>query len=417
MRTKLAALPIVASIAIVLGFCPLLAFAQEEQLDVAFESEADTAFLTAGEVDDIAVAVDDSVGPQVASVVESQAEMNLIQSGDYSPAEAVRLRVMSAVADPLANDQKDALENRLAFGMSNLEESIDISDLAILYGDDTQSAIVEVMSDVVNSNPDLFYISKEMGFTYVPGGAFLTVKPQYSYEPSAIPAMRAQYERQVQEVLSWIPSNASQVQQAKAVHDWLVRNCNYNTNAYNQGYQALTNADAWNAYGALQGYKAICEQVLQKAPENFSMNVVADDFRGTMYSRSGAFLHTGEDIVQPVLDGFEATVTLEDGTVHSSLFFEDRLAEKDKYMYYLDGNHAFESIDTNVHNGKRALILKDSYAHILVPYLAAEYEHIDMIDLRYFRGNASDYLQEDTDVWFIYSLDNFCEDPYLVFLK
>ena len=173
----------------------------------------------------------------------------------------------------------------------------------------------------------------------------------------------------------------------------------------------------WNAYGALQGYKAICAQALQKEPEDFTMTVVADDFRGTMYSRSGAFRHAGEDIVRPDHAGLQATVTLEDGTVHEGLFFEERLAEKDKYMYYLDGNHAFESIETNVHNGRRALILKDSYAHILVPYLAAEYEHIDMIDLRYFRGNASDYLQENTDVWFIYSLDNFCEDPYLVFLK
>ena len=173
----------------------------------------------------------------------------------------------------------------------------------------------------------------------------------------------------------------------------------------------------WNAYGALQGYRAVCEQVLHKEPEAFSMTVVSDDFRGTMYSRSGAFLHAGEDIVRPDHEGLEATVTLEDGTVHNSLFFEDRLTEKDKYMYYLDGNHAFESIETNVHNGRHALILKDSYAHILIPFLAAEYECIDMIDLRYFRGNASDYLRDETDVWFIYSLDNFCEDPYLVFLK
>ncbi|MBR2990325.1 MAG: hypothetical protein IKF51_02555, partial [Solobacterium sp.] len=102
----------------------------------------------------------------------------------------------------------------------------------------------------------------------------------------------------------------------------------------------------WNAYGAYQGYKAICEHVLHKEPEPFTMNVVSHSFRGTMYSRSGAFWHTGEDIIQPVKEGMQASVTLEDGTVHPGLFFEERLQEKDQYMYYLDGNHAFEHIET-----------------------------------------------------------------------
>ena len=173
----------------------------------------------------------------------------------------------------------------------------------------------------------------------------------------------------------------------------------------------------WNAYGAYQGYTAICEHVLHKEPESFTMNVVSDDFRGTMYSRAGTFLHAGEQIIQPVHEGLQATVTLDDGTVQDSLFFDEHLSEKDQYMYYLDGNHAYEHIETNVHNGKHALIIKDSYAHILIPYLAAEYEQIDMIDLRYYRGTASALLQDNTDVYFIYSLDNFCADPYLVFLQ
>ncbi len=183
-----------------------------------------------------------------------------------------------------------------------------------------------------------------------------------------------------------------------------------------EGYYFRTDHH-WNARGAYQGYLAVCEQVLHKEPETFTFTPVSDSFRGTMYSRSGAFWYAGEEIIRMDREGLRAHVTLEDGTENDSLFFADRLDEKDQYMYYLDGNHAYERITTNVMNDRHALIIKDSYAHILVPYLAAEYRTIDLVDLRYYRSAVSELLEDGTDVWFIYSLDNFCEDPYLVFLE
>ncbi|MBQ6451133.1 MAG: hypothetical protein IJJ29_04330 [Solobacterium sp.] len=172
----------------------------------------------------------------------------------------------------------------------------------------------------------------------------------------------------------------------------------------------------WNEQGAFTAYNLICRDILHCSPHRFTYTKVSDDFRGTMYSRSGIFTTPGEPIMRFDTEGLTAKVTYEDGTVMPSLFSDKRLQEKDKYMYYLDGNHPYVRIETNAKGG-HAVVIKDSYAHILVPYLAAEYSVIDMIDLRYYRDPVSELITDDTDVYFIYSLDNFCEDPYLAFLR
>lgn len=176
----------------------------------------------------------------------------------------------------------------------------------------------------------------------------------------------------------------------------------------------------WNEKGAYQGYVAIASQVLNKIPNSFIYTEVSDSFEGTMYSRSGAFWVSPDPIYEIDPDGsdLQVSVSYDDGdTVTDSLYSTDRLSTKDQYAYYVDGNHAYVDIKTNMNTNKKAVIVKDSYAHILMPFLATEYSEIQMVDLRYYRGNVSDLLDDQTDLYFIYSLDNFCTDPNLAFLN
>ena len=176
----------------------------------------------------------------------------------------------------------------------------------------------------------------------------------------------------------------------------------------------------WNEKGAYQGYVAIASQVLNKIPNAFIYTEVSDSFEGTMYSRSGAFWVSPDPIYEIDPDGsdLQVSVSYDNGdTVTDSLYSTDRLSTKDQYAYYIDGNHAYVDIKTNMNTNKKAVIVKDSYAHILMPFLATEYSEIQMVDLRYYRGNVSDLLDDQTDLYFIYSLDNFCTDPNLAFLN
>ena len=172
----------------------------------------------------------------------------------------------------------------------------------------------------------------------------------------------------------------------------------------------------WNHLGAYKGYEALCESVLNKEPNSFRYEEVSDSFYGTMYSRSGAFSTKADSIFKMVSESnieYEVDV---DGVKSNSLFFENRLEEKDKYTYYLDGNHTEVHIKTNVDNNKKAIIIKDSYAHILIPYLASEYSEIVVFDLRYFHSAISPYItdKENTDIYIIYSLETFVSDSSLV---
>ena len=174
----------------------------------------------------------------------------------------------------------------------------------------------------------------------------------------------------------------------------------------------------WNELGARCGYEAICAEVLHKEPNAFRYEDASDAFSGTMYSKSGAFW-SKPDMIRTIIPEVpvEAVTTLDDGTVLDGVYNPERLNEKDKYTYYADGNHAREDIHTSIGNGKTAVLVKDSYSHILVPYLITEYENLILIDLRYYHAPVSDLLTNDTDLYFIYSLDNFASDPNLAFLR
>ncbi|MDO4520758.1 MAG: DHHW family protein, partial [Erysipelotrichaceae bacterium] len=175
----------------------------------------------------------------------------------------------------------------------------------------------------------------------------------------------------------------------------------------------------WNENGAAIGYDAICRSVLNKEAGSFRLTEVSDSFRGTMYSKSGAFW-TKPDRIYRMDPEKPLTVSVEydNGNTSDSLFVDENLSVKDQYTYYLDGNHGYVHIKTDAGSGKKAILIKDSYSHILIPYLAAEYSDLEIFDLRYFHDQVSTHLtdKENTDVYVIYGIETFCTDTNLAIL-
>ena len=168
----------------------------------------------------------------------------------------------------------------------------------------------------------------------------------------------------------------------------------------------------WNSRGSYLGYQAYCESKGQKA-YGYSFTEVSDDFRGTLYSRSGMFnsepdrLYTINELQDADLD-----ITV-DGKEYNSLFFDSHLDEKDEYSYYLDGNHSLVEIENRqLDDGSSLLLIKDSYAHIFVPYLVNDYQRIYMVDLRFYRQPVSELVSEYgiEDVLMLYNIESFTSD-------
>ncbi len=174
--------------------------------------------------------------------------------------------------------------------------------------------------------------------------------------------------------------------------------------------------------GSLLLYEAYCREKALDA-QNFSLTQTSDGFYGTAYSKSGLWLQkpdTLEIYAQP--DG-DYTVTITDGTAvktSDSLYFKTHLQNLDQYPVFLDGNHGLVQIRNNrCHNGKRLLIFKDSFAHCFATFLAANYEEILMVDLRYHRAPLQDLLEstQPQELLVLYGAENFANAADLAFLS
>lgn len=64
------------------------------------------------------------------------------------------------------------------------------------------------------------------------------------------------------------------------------------------------------------------------------------------------------------------------------------------YGVYLHGDFPLTIIKTDVTNGRKCLIVKESYGNALSTYIAANFEETYVVDERYFEGNLVDVVNE-----------------------
>ena len=151
--------------------------------------------------------------------------------------------------------------------------------------------------------------------------------------------------------------------------------------------------------------------------EDFTAETMSEDFLGAMWTNSG-FAKTKKDTIFKYTHKNEprCTVSFGDETPDkATLYSEDKLIGKDKYAFYLDGNHATAKITSSCNTGRKIAIIKDSYAHSLVPFLVNHFSEIYMLDLRYYNGDVFEYLYEYNieDVLILYNQNTFMTDTSL----
>ena len=176
----------------------------------------------------------------------------------------------------------------------------------------------------------------------------------------------------------------------------------------------------WTSDGAYIGYSEICKSLgLKPADENDFTRQVTEGFFGTSYSTS-LYTFTKPDSITLIRNGKtggKAEICIDDGkkTYSNNMFFDERLKESDKYTVFLDGNHSLVNITTG-NKGEKLLVIKDSFAHCLVPFLAENYSKITMIDLRYYKKPVSALIENEgfDRILFVYGLENLCESNDII---
>lgn len=181
----------------------------------------------------------------------------------------------------------------------------------------------------------------------------------------------------------------------------------------------------WTTPGAYLAYLQYCKSVgLTQTPEDAFEKTTVTGFYGTTYSTS-ALWNTPPDNIEFWENRSNlgaVSVKITEGTTtkeNDSYFFLSHLDEADKYPTFLDGNHALVEIKNENAQGGKLLVIKDSFAHAMVPFLSENYSDIIMVDLRYYKSPISEIVKEYgiTDCLVLYSLDNFATDTDVAFLS
>lgn len=172
----------------------------------------------------------------------------------------------------------------------------------------------------------------------------------------------------------------------------------------------------WTGFGAFLGYKEfIAKYYGDKSLKGISYEEthpekLCNDFKGSLYSK--VLINTlGTDTIEtPALGlNLDYRVTIE-GKEYNSLYFKKYLEKKDKYSVFFGGNYDQVDIETSSPKDQNLLIIKDSFANSLVPFLLNDFRKITMIDTRFYRGNVSELSKEYDGVLVIYSINKFAEE-------
>lgn len=201
----------------------------------------------------------------------------------------------------------------------------------------------------------------------------------------------------------------------------------------------------WTTLGAYYAYTEYCrEKGLTPVELSELEKHEVSDFYGTFYSKAKRPGQPSDTITwyDVPIDDFSFTANLlqdkelsqlgevveQDGEELLSvdtLMDERKFQIRDKYAAFTWGNPGYAKI-TSSHNlnhteGKtsRLLIIKDSYANSMIPYLTYNYDEIVVVDLRYLSKSVKDLMQQDfDDIFVMYNFSTFLtENSSLARLK
>lgn len=147
----------------------------------------------------------------------------------------------------------------------------------------------------------------------------------------------------------------------------------------------------WTTSGAYIAYTSLAEELsIIPYPEQYFDVCVSDtDFRGTSYSAAGCICSQSDTVeLWRYAGDTKYTVRIEETGEERAGFY---VLESTGYEIFLGGNFGRLTVKNENEQKPKLLLIKDSYANSLIPFLALHFE-LDVIDLRYYTGTVGDII-------------------------
>ena len=133
-----------------------------------------------------------------------------------------------------------------------------------------------------------------------------------------------------------------------------------------------------------------------------------DGFVGTMYAFTGDadIKNDPETFTYYVPDNNDKCTTYYYDTAFgysgTGNFFNGIGDASNAYLTFMGGDEQIIKVKTNVQNGRKLVIVKDSYGNAIPGYLFKSFEEIYVVDMRYFDLNLVDFIEQNdvTDLLF-----------------
>lgn len=178
----------------------------------------------------------------------------------------------------------------------------------------------------------------------------------------------------------------------------------------------------WTTLGAYYAFETLGEaNGWTIKAEHWTPMLLSDTFNGTLAGKSSYTTKEEDEIYAylPVDTSLQYVVQyIESQSKSTSMYKSENLDKRDQYSVFLDGNHPIIQIDTTSNIDKRLLIIKDSYANCMVPFLLPYYSKIVIVDPRYYNDDLQTLMDDNhiSDVLFLFNANTFYEDPSLSYL-
>ena len=170
----------------------------------------------------------------------------------------------------------------------------------------------------------------------------------------------------------------------------------------------------WTTLGAWYAYEQYTKAVggdLQRAQGKKEFRCISKDFYGTTYAKINYARQADKIEIYEPADKLRVVYNMGEKKT-KTLYDFSFLKTADQYSVFTGGNQAVLEITGGIKNGKTLLLIKDSFANSILPFLAEDYEKLVVVDLRQLNVSGDRLLEmfSPTDILILYNSAQFAQD-------
>ncbi|MDY3819401.1 MAG: DHHW family protein [Lachnospiraceae bacterium] len=170
----------------------------------------------------------------------------------------------------------------------------------------------------------------------------------------------------------------------------------------------------WTTWGAWYGYSAYAQAMgisAEQIQKKSDLQLASSDFLGTTYAKVHQAAKADEISVYEPQTPLEVIYNMGEKTTQS-LYETEFLNTEDQYRVFTGGNQAVLEITGGIQNGKTLLLIKDSFANCMLPFLTEDFEKVIVVDLRQLNVGCDALVDmfAPTDVLVLYNSAQFVRD-------